>query len=793
MDLKRYLLDRLRKKAALLLCLGMAGLGLLLQPLTRTRAPADLEEQQEVHVVASPFASSLPKEGAFNSSSPMDSGDMVKLPDLPELPMIPIPEAPPLQAPKNARPSPKSLAPPKGPALPLPALPEVEMLPEPKRKLDAAPPADVKPPPPPLSLPEYIKPPVTKDSKDAGPEVAAPRPHDSGDPLPPIPEVPFLPELPGEQGPPALEQLGQPKQIPLDRPLESDPEPGTELGPVLGALPSIDAPLGFSGRSSVIPRDSQTDPRFVPIEDRWRIGFPSWDRYGKGHPPVDDYPYVEGRWYDPYNQNVLKGDYPIIGQHIFLVTTATSKSLVEPRQVPIGTTPFESTERPGQEQLFGRPHQLAALQFFILSFDLFHGDAGFKPMDWRFKVTPIFNINYIGVDERAVVNPDVRRGTDRMRTFLALEEWFAEIKLADLGPNYDFVSLRAGSQLFNSDFRGFIFSDINRGVRLFGNRNSNRQQFNLAYFNQLEKDTNSELNTFQSRDQQVVIGNFYLQDFIWPGYTAQFSFHYNRDEPSFKFDKNDNLVRPDPAGRFLPHGLDVAYLGWAGDGHINRFNINHAFYLAVGHDSLNPIANEEQDILAQMAALEVSYDRDWIRFRSSFFWASGDDDPRNSHATGFDAIFDNPNFAGGEFSYWQRQAIRLLGVNLTNRGSLLPNLRSSKIQGQSNFVNPGLFLTNFGMDFEVSPRFRVITNTNLLWFENTAVLKQFVYQSKVDQFIGVDLSMGAEYRPFLNNNVIIKGGVSSLLPGDGFHSLYDNLRDRVEPHVAAFIDVVLTF
>ncbi|TMK43928.1 MAG: hypothetical protein E6G55_11880, partial [Actinobacteria bacterium] len=34
---------------------------------------------------------------------------------------------------------------------------------------------------------------------------------------------------------------------------------------------------------------------FLPIKDRWRIGY-------------------TGRWWDPYNQNVLKGDYPIFGQ-----------------------------------------------------------------------------------------------------------------------------------------------------------------------------------------------------------------------------------------------------------------------------------------------------------------------------------------------------------------------------------------------------------------------------------------------------------------------------------------------
>ena len=75
---------------------------------------------------------------------------------------------------------------------------------------------------------------------------------------------------------------------------------------------------------------------------------------------------------------------------------------------------------------------------------------------------------------------------------------------------------------------------------------------------------------------------------------------------------------------------------------------------------------------------------------------------------GFDTIFDDPNFAGGEFSYWQRQSIKLFGVNLVQRVSLVPNLRSSKIQGQSNFVNPGLQLINFGMDMEVAPKLRAM-------------------------------------------------------------------------------------
>ena len=585
----------------------------------------------------------------------------------------------------------------------------------------------------------------------------------------------------------------EPKSI--QRPLETPP-PLVEIETIpddfIYVTPS-DAPLGYTGPSGVLPRAYQQDNHFVPMEDRWRIGFPDWDRYGKGHPRTDDYPFVRGDLWNPYKQNVLKGDYPILGQNIFFVMTGTSKSLFELRQTPITTTPFESTRRPFKEEFFGDPNQFIYFHNFIVSFDLFRGDAAFRQPDWRIKLTPIFNINYLDVNELAVVNPNVLRGTTRGRSWFTLEEWFVESKIADLGPDFDFLSVRVGAQPFTSDFRGFIFSDINRGVRIFGNRLANRDQYNVVLFRQLEKDTNSGLNTFKDRNQTVLIANYYRQDFIWPGYTAQVSAHYNHDEPTFRYDQNSTLIRPDPVGVFKPHTLDVVYLGFAGDGHINRFNINHAFYWALGRDSLNPLANQGVDISAQMAALEVSYDRDWMRFRSSIFWASGDEEINNSRATGFDAIFDNPNFAGGEFSYWQRQAIRLFGVNLTNRESLVPSLKSSKIQGQSNFVNPGLFLINGGIDMEVTPKLRVITNTNFLLFDTVDVLRQFTFQKNIDRFIGTDISMGVEYRPLLSNNIIITSGISTLLPSRGFRDIFSDQSASATPLYAGFLDVVLTF
>ena len=599
---------------------------------------------------------------------------------------------------------------------------------------------------------------------------------------------------PPETGPAADDSPARPSLLAPRRSAVDQPQPhSTPKDSAKFVVPIRDAPFGFSGPSGVLPQESQQNSHFVPIEDRWRLGMPAWDRYGKNHPAGDDYPGVLGRWWDPYNQNVLKGDYPLIGQDTFLVVTAIAQLIQELREVPTGTTPFESTLRPFAEEFFGDPEQFFSTNSFRFSVDLFNGSAGFKQPVWQLRATPVFNFNYLDVNELAVVSPDVRDGTTRHRNRWALDEWFVETKLADLSPHYDFVSARGGSQFFVSDFRGFVFSDINRAVRIFGSRFSNRDQFNLLWYDQTEKEANSELNLFDDRHQNTIIANYFRQDFLVPGYTGLVSFHYNNDQPSFKFDSNRFLVRPDPAGVFQPHRVEAYYLGLAGQGHIGRINISNAFYCVWGRDGLNPIAGQPQKIRAQMSAIELSYDRDWARFRVSWFWASGDSDPDDQDAEGFDAIFDNPNFAGGEFSYWQRQSIRLFGVGLSQRQSLLPNLRSSKTQGQSNFVNPGLSLVNAGIDMDLTPKLKLIANANFLWFDTTRSLEVFTFQDRIRREIGTDLSLGLEYRPYLNDNVQLVTGLSTFIPGDGFKDLYNPLGGTVDTLFGHFLEVNLTY
>ena len=124
---------------------------------------------------------------------------------------------------------------------------------------------------------------------------------------------------------------------------------------------------GFAGASSVLPSEQQESSHFVPMEDRWRIGSPAWDRYGRGHPRLDDYPYALGNAFNPYTQNFLKEDFPLIGQHTFFDMKGISRTITNFRQVPTPNTPFESTPTPGQEPFFGNPNGFLLLQYYALA------------------------------------------------------------------------------------------------------------------------------------------------------------------------------------------------------------------------------------------------------------------------------------------------------------------------------------------------------------------------------------------------------------------------------------------
>ncbi len=547
----------------------------------------------------------------------------------------------------------------------------------------------------------------------------------------------------------------------------------------------VNQPTGYAGGATV-ERAPQTAADRREVRDRWRIGFPEYDRYGDAGARGRDIIFRRGRWYNPYDQSVLKGDYPIIGNKTFMILSAVSNSVVE--QVRTPTPSNVSSARPGSPEFFGKPETFIYNQIFQFSFELFHGDSTFRPRDWAIKISPTFSLpNYVNTHEN-VIDIDPRRGTNRTDTQFSLEEAFGEVKLKDVNENYDFISFRAGIQPFVSDFRGFIFSDNNLGGRIFGAFDNNHYQYNAAFFSQLEKDTNSGLNRFDKRNQHIYVLNLFRQDFKARGFTVQASALFNDDRSNRQYNRNGFLVRPALIGDVREHAVRVGYLGFNTDGHIRRLNLTSSYYFAFGYDTRNPIAGRDTRVRSNMAAIEASVDKDYLRFKSSFFFAQGDRNPTDRKATGFDAIFDDPNFVGGPFSFWNRQAIPLTqtGVGLVQANSLLPSLRSSKIEGQANFVNPGIFIYNVGMDAEVTQRLKLVFNLNYLRFHHTESLEYVLFQNRIRHDIGFDYSVGITYRPLLINNVQFTFGASYLQPGRGFRDIYTDASRNCPPNLADF-------
>lgn len=514
-----------------------------------------------------------------------------------------------------------------------------------------------------------------------------------------------------------------------------------------------------------------------PVPDRWRL--------------IQTLGLVTEHWWDPYHQNTYKGDrpinrakvpwLPIKGDDWFFNAGLTSDTVLEPRTFPIPVG-VQTTERAGSLDVFGKDASFVFSQTFIASASLVKGQTAFKPPEIEYKLSLALNYNYVNVPEKRVLFVQPSKPSHRSDHFLGVQEAFIDYHLRNVSERYDFDSIRVGIQPFQTDFRGFLFNDEQLGIRLFGNRDGNRFQYNLAAFWRLEKDTNSGLNSVveRPRDDFLFIANVYRQDFLIPALTSQITLAYNRNREGneIKIDDNGFPVRPALLGTLRGRDYDVFYLGYNADGHIGRINLTASAYVALGEDRNSFFTGKPAKIRAFFSAAELSYDHDWMRFRLSGLYASGDHHPYDNKETGFDAVFENPIFAGADTSYWIRQSIPFAGggrvISINGRNGILNSLRSSKEQGQSNFNNPGTVLVGAGADFDLTPQLRLSTNANHLWFQDTATLQTLRNEGSIPDDIGWDLSAAAVWRPKATQNIVFRLSAAALLPGKGFRDLFDN-------------------
>jgi hypothetical protein len=514
--------------------------------------------------------------------------------------------------------------------------------------------------------------------------------------------------------------------------------PSGPLFPYRKAREEAGGTLGWSGRNVAVPSELGASD-FFPVPDRWRIALPAWDRWPRGLP------------IDQYHQNVLKGDYPILGsQNLFFNITALSDSFGEDRELPAKV---------------GFVNQRQFKQTFFTELDLFQGDGQLHPSEWFVKVTPIW--------------PHTDTLFQGSHTSFELAETFVDIQVGVFNKYYDQADLRLGRQNFNADFLGFLYNDIEDGARFFGTALENRIQYNVVAFHSEIKDPVSFFDTFNSRDEWFIGGNIVRQD---PGDLFGFGRLLGLNVLAGAFWNHDNFKQ----------NVDVGYFELAADGRIGRINVDAAFIQAVGHDDFNPVAKRSQEINGQFAELTVAYPIDWIVPQVAALYASGDHHPTSGTGTGFDAPFDNPNFAGAGFSFWDREALNNVGGQfIKNAFSVLPNLRN-RFQAPTNFDNPGLLLLNAGINAKITTRLNLLANFNYYSFMAPEAVEQAVFDNQkgrvvhVGHELGFEVNAGFVYKPFIIDQYQLAIGTSAFMPGDGIKSVNNGGNDTLYTLFAAW-------
>jgi hypothetical protein len=460
--------------------------------------------------------------------------------------------------------------------------------------------------------------------------------------------------------------------------------------------------------------------------------------------------------YDPYVPNPVKGDYPLFGDKVFFSATGVVDTFVDFKR----NLDFFSGGRfrnvPYHEHnVLG---QITAAAFF----EIFQGDTVFAPKDWAIRLAPIMRFRC----------GDLNATDHGCGEFFTMQEAFGELKLFEIGQTFDATSARVGLQGFTSDFFGLVYNDVQPGVRFFSEIERNRFKVNIAAFDRLNKEKLSALNEFSRREHQVVVAGLQWDDFIFDGFNVL---------PNFVFSS-------DAAPGVAAGGhLTAYYFGLTTNGRIDRVNVASAFYWVTGHTANNTPNRNSQEISAGMAFTQVAYPIAFVNPRLAVAYATGDGDVTDNHAGGFDSVFDNVAFGGGQFSYLFGEKIQLGATTVLRGNSVFPSLRGANATSQ--YVNPGVFAINPGIDVALTPTTTLEANYAYVRFDKTASLRAAAGGRNVSNEIGHELNAGVAWRPFLNEQVILFGGAAVFLPGQGIKDTFGN----DDPVYKTVVRLVLTF
>jgi hypothetical protein len=145
------------------------------------------------------------------------------------------------------------------------------------------------------------------------------------------------------------------------------------------------------------------------------------------------------------------------------------------------------------------------------------------------------------------------------------------------------------------------------------------------------------------------------------------------------------------------------------------------------------------------------------------FYASGDNDPFDGDATGFDAISDRVNVWGSKgFMIGDRVSLGALGGRTVMRqNSPYTSLRDT--DANSNFVNPGAVAVNIGLNTKPFDKLSLDTNFTQFWWRATdsleAIMAALGTPNNLGNTLGFELNMEANYKLTDKLNINVSGTI----------------------------------
>jgi hypothetical protein len=321
---------------------------------------------------------------------------------------------------------------------------------------------------------------------------------------------------------------------------------------------------------------------------------------------------------------------------------------------------------------------------------------------------------------------------------------------------------RLGIQTFQSDHAGLIYNDSDRGVVYHGSTGLVKEnplagyQWNVAYFAKTVDDPISQLNTGNGGNWHVIILNTYLP--VFEGVQFEPSVHVNLDHTRGQ-------------------QTDVVYLGASTVGmvapvpKVGPFKFIAAYYWVLGRQEGGLVNPNEQTVNAHMALADLGYPIQAGGGIEVFphvgaFFASGDRDPTNDHATGFDAIYDYVD-AWGFNHFIIRNRINLARGSLTREHSGLFTFRG--FDEPQNFVNPGIVAANLGLTTKWTSQFTTDANVGPAFLPSDEV-PELILGRHIGHTVGWAFNVNGTYK--FTDWLSLMGGIAGFAPQEAAEHIF---------------------